>query len=77
MKYLFHPILYFMAFVRRGQVVALRSYKGETYLTVATCNPWGEMQANVHPIMCVGHVILHKDGTTTGESSYIKHWKKL
>lgn len=77
MKLFSHPLLTVSAFITRGTVIALRDFEGKVYYTVMHKTPFGDNVATVYWLTCTGHVICHDDGTTGGNSIYIKKWAKL
>lgn len=59
--------------------IYLRDREGDVYKTWIRKNPFKDLEGNAHvyPFTRVGKVLLYKDGTTGGWSSYIKQWKYM
>ena len=62
------------AFLTGRKVVILRDDDGETALSVAYKNEWGELCAKRYWPFEIRIVILNEDGTVSPRS-YVKKWK--
>jgi hypothetical protein len=56
------------------ELVWLRDFQNEVYLTKVNYGPWGKW-AYVYPFLKIGNVSLNDDGTCGGKSSYVEKWK--
>ena len=70
--FLLRPIQIWRYFT--GIHVVLQDFEGRTYNTVAIKDAFENIVAPVYFWTGVGSVLLHEDGTCTGESCYIKRW---
>lgn len=67
-----------IAYLTGGEPIVLLDHEGEFYYTIAYKHPFveGGRYAHVYWFTKVGHVTLNEDGTTSGNSGYIKKWVK-
>jgi len=67
-----------IAFLTGGEPVVLLDHQGEFYYSISYKHPFfeGSRYAYVYWYTKIGHVVLDADGTTSGNSSYIKKWVK-
>lgn len=65
------------AWLLGGKPVLLRDRQGRTYKSIAYQDPFSaeDMWASVFWTTGVGHVLLHPNGTTSGDASYITQWR--
>jgi len=65
-----------IAYLTGGEPIVLLDHKDEFHYTIAYRHPFveGKLYAHVYWSTKVGHVILNEDGTTYGNSNYIKKW---
>ena len=70
-------LAHLIALLTGGKVVYLLDWKDRTYRTIAYKHKMikDTKWAHVYPYFRIGHVILKADGTTGGESEYIKKWR--
>jgi len=62
---------------KRKKKVALRDECKKCYVTKERIDAWGQKWCYVYNSNKVGHVTLNHDGTTSGDSKYIKEWKYI
>ena len=71
----FKVVLYHKLKLKQG--IILEDCDGEVYYTFKEESPFNKSIAFIFPSTKVGHVVLNKDGTTSGSSIYIERWKDL
>lgn len=73
-KQVFAPLLRLIAWVKGGQLVWLKDFQGEIYLTIAYKSPFVEDQVygHIYPYTCVGNWTGTPDGKVI--HSYVKEW---
>jgi hypothetical protein len=65
----------FVAWFNGGKLVTLVDFEEDVYRTIAYYNYEKQRwEAYVYWFFKIGYVILNKNGTLQGKSSYIRHW---
>ena len=69
-------LMRFVAFISGKKLIYLKDHDGEIRITMMKTDPWGDVVANVYPLVKVGWVKLLPNGEVQ-QPHYCSQWKEV